>query len=75
MLGHQLGQDFIFGLDLPLQVVDSFLLAGMVRPSFRLKRSRPVLEELLLPAVEDRRLQAHLIAKLRGRLLVQQIPP
>ena len=61
MFGHQFGQDFIFGLDLPLQVVDSFLLAGMVRPSFRLKRSRPVLEELLLPAVENRRLETVLV--------------
>ena len=61
MFGHQFGQDLIFGLDLLLKVVDSFLLGGMVRPRFRLKRSRPVLEELLLPAVENRRLETMLV--------------
>jgi hypothetical protein len=46
MLRHQLGQDLIFGLDLLLKVFDWFLLGGMVRPRFRLKRGRPFLEEL-----------------------------
>ena len=55
MFGHQFGQHLIFGLDLLLKVVDSFLLGGMVRPRFRLKGSRPVLEKLLLSAGEDRR--------------------
>jgi hypothetical protein len=40
MFGHQFGQDLIFGLDLLLKVVDSFLLGGMVRLPFRLKRRR-----------------------------------
>jgi hypothetical protein len=40
------------------QVGDSLLLGGMVGPCFRLKSSRPVLEELLLPAVEDRGLES-----------------
>src|SRR5690349_9845014 len=35
----------------------------------------PVLEELLLPAVEDRGLESQLIAELRDVLLVQQMPP
>jgi hypothetical protein len=33
------------------------------------------LEEILLPAVEDRGLQAELVAELRDRLLLQQMPP
>jgi hypothetical protein len=33
----------------------------VVRPRFRLKGSRSILEELLLPAVEDRRLEAVLL--------------
>ena len=61
MFGHQFGQDLSFGLDRFLKVVDSFLLDGMVRPRFRLKRSRPVLEELLLSAVENRRLETVLV--------------
>jgi hypothetical protein len=39
------------------------------------RRQRPVLEELLLAAVEDRGLQTQLIAQLRDGLLVQQMPP
>ena len=58
MLRHQLGQDLVLGLDLLLQVLDPLLLGGMVGPAFRLEGGRPVLEELLLPAVEDRRLQS-----------------
>jgi hypothetical protein len=57
MLRHQFGQNFVLRLDLLLQVVDPFLLGGMVRPRFRLKGSRSILEELFPPAVEDRRLQ------------------
>jgi len=47
MLSHQFGQNFVFRLDLLLQVVGLFLLGGMVRPRFRLKGSRSILEELL----------------------------
>ena len=75
MLRHQLRQNLVLGLDLLLQVGDPLLLGGMVGPCFVLESSRPVLEELLLPAVEDRRLQANLIAQLRDWLLVQQMPP
>ena len=61
MLRHQLRQDLILGLDLLLQVVDPFLLDCMVGPRFRLEGSRPVLEELFLPAVEYCRLDAVLV--------------
>ena len=36
---------------------------------------RAVLEELLLPAVENGGLQAEFIAELRDRLILQQMPP
>src|SRR5579863_2831047 len=76
MLRHQLGQNLVLGLDLLLQVGDSLLLGGVVWPCFLLEgRRRPVLEELFLPAVEDRGLQAQFIAELRDGLLVQQMPP
>ena len=51
VLRHQLGQDFVLRLDLLLQVGDSLLLGGVVRPCFLLEGRRPVLEELFLPAV------------------------
>jgi len=75
MLRHQLGQDFVLRLDLLFQVGDPLLLGGVVGWPLLLEGRRPVLEELLLPAVEDRGLQAQFIAELRDRLLVQQMPP
>src|SRR5215470_3865552 len=47
----------------------------MVGPPFRLKGSRCVLEELLLPAVEDRGLESVLATQFRDRNLLQQMPP
>jgi hypothetical protein len=47
----------------------------MVRPCFQLEGSSPILEELLLPTVEDRGLQAEFIAEIRDRLILQQMPP
>src|SRR5947208_1127275 len=75
MLRHQFGQNLVLGLDLLLQVCDPLLVGGLVGRPPLIESSRPVFEELLLPAVEDRRLQANLIAQFRDRLLVQQMPP
>jgi len=75
VLRHQLGEDLVLGLDLLLQVGDPLLLCGVVGWPLLLEGRRPVLEELFLPAVEDRGLQAQLIAELGDRLLVQQMPP
>src|SRR3954470_19684363 len=75
MLGHQLSQNLVFGLDLLLQVGDPLLVGGVVRPRFPLEGRRAVLEELLLPAVEDRGLQSEFIAECRDRLLLKQMPP
>src|SRR6266436_6386566 len=58
VLRHQFRQDLILGLDLLLQIGDPLLLCGMVGPRFRLKGSRAVVEELLLPGVEDRGLES-----------------
>jgi hypothetical protein len=74
MLGHQLSQNLVLGLDL-LQVGDPALVGGVVGWPLLLEGGRPILEELLLPTVEDRGLQALLIAELRDRLLLQQVPP
>ena len=62
-------------VELLLQVGNSLLFGGVVRPCFLLEGRRPVLEELFLPAIEDRGLQAQFIAELLDRLLVQQMPP
>src|SRR5215472_12671787 len=75
MLGHQLRQNLVLGLDLLLQVGDPLLVGGVVRSRPLLEGGRAVLEELLLPAVEDRGLQAEFIAQLRDRFLLQQMPP
>ena len=71
MLGHQLRQNFILGLDFLLQVVDPFVFGLLVRPSLVLESRGPVLEELFLPPVEYRRLQPELIAEIGDRLLLQ----
>ena len=75
MLLHQFGQDLILALDLLLQVFDALLFGLRVSPRLGLERCDPVLEELLLPAVEDRRLQPQFVTELRDRLLLQQMAP
>jgi len=75
MLGHQLRQNLVLGLDLLLQVSDPLLVGGVVRSRPLLEGGRTVLEELLLPAVENRGLQAELITELRDWLLLQKMPP
>ena len=52
MLSHQLRQDLVLGLDLLLQVGDPLLVGGVVSWPLRFEGRRPILEELLLPAVE-----------------------
>src|SRR6266550_8984359 len=75
MLRHELGENLVLRLDLLLQVCNPLLVSGMVGWPFLLEGSSPVLEEFLLPAVEDRRLESHFIAQLRDGLLLQQVPP
>jgi hypothetical protein len=47
VLLHELGQDFIFTLDLLLQARDSLLLGLVIGAAFGLEGGGPVLEELL----------------------------
>jgi hypothetical protein len=75
MLGHQLSQDLVLRLDLLLQVGDPLLVGGMVGWPLLLEGRRAVLEELLLPPIEDCGLQAELVAELRDGLLLNQMPP
>jgi hypothetical protein len=74
MLRHQLRQDLVLGLDLLFQILDALLLGLRIGPGLILEGRRSVLEELLLPPVEDRWLQAQFLAELGDRFLVQQMP-
>ena len=47
----------------------------MVGPASLLKSCRAVLEELLLPAVEHRRLEPRLVTQIRDRHSFHQMPP
>jgi hypothetical protein len=61
VLGHQLGQHLVFGLDLLLQELDPLLFGLVGRAALSLESGRPVLEELFLPTVEHRGLQPQFI--------------
>ena len=65
MLGHQLGQNLILGLDLLFQSRDAFLFGLTIAAVLGLEGGGSVLKELLLPAIENRRLQRQLVAELR----------
>jgi hypothetical protein len=67
VIRHQLGQNLVLRLDLLLQVRNPLLVSGMVGRPFLLEGSSPVLEEFLLPAVEDRRVYFYLSSKLTLR--------
>jgi hypothetical protein len=75
MFRHQFGQHLILGLNLLGQLLDPFLLRLVAGAGLGLESCRPILEELLLPPVEDRRLESQFIAELGDRLLIQQVPP
>ncbi len=75
MLRHQLSQHLVLRLDLLFQILDALLLGLRVGTGFGLEGGPSVLEELLLPPVEDRGLKAQFIAELGDRLLVQQMAP
>jgi hypothetical protein len=64
MLRHQFGQHFILRLDLLFQIRDSFLLGLMVGAASLLESGGSVLEELFLPAVEQRRLEFKFLAQI-----------
>lgn len=53
MLRHQLRRDLILGVDLLLQIFDALLLGLLIGADLGLEGGRSVLEELLLPPVEN----------------------
>jgi hypothetical protein len=54
VLGHQLGQHLVFGLDLLLQELDPLLFGLMVRAALARESRSAILEELFLPTIEPR---------------------
>ena len=75
MLRRQLSQNLVLRLGLLLQVCNPFLVSGMVGWPLLLEGTSPVLEEFLLPAVEDRWLEPHFVAQLSRWPLLQRVPP
>jgi hypothetical protein len=67
MFRHQFGQHLILRLNFLLQIRNS-VQSGLIVGSASLLESRgSVLEELLLPVVEHRRLDPQLVAQIRDR--------
>ena len=58
MLVHPLGENLVPTLKFLLQGCDTMLLLALVSRGLASESSSAVLEELLLPTVEDRRLEA-----------------
>jgi hypothetical protein len=75
VLGHQFGENFVLGLDFLLQPRDAFLLGLATAAILGLESGGAVLKEFFLPAVENCRLKCQLVAELRDRLVVDQMPP
>ena len=51
------------------------MLQGLVRAAGTVEGGRSILKELFLPAVEDRRLKAPLVAQFGNRNMLQQVLP
>jgi hypothetical protein len=76
VLLHQLGQHLVLGAELGLQGSNLAVLgirAGLAAPAGLLEGGGAVLEENLLPVVEEGRLDAVLIAQVGDRDLLQEV--
>src|ERR1700688_796476 len=74
MLGHQVGQHLVLGLDLLLQELDPLLFGLVVLTALALEGGSTVLKELFLPTVEYRWLQPQFLTQIGNRHFVQQVP-
>ena len=75
MLGQQLGEHFVLGLDLSLEALAAFLLWRTPVARLVLEGGGAVFKELFLPTLEQSRLQLELAAELGDGLLLQQVSP
>src|SRR5512147_1205999 len=75
MFLHEFREDLVLALELLLEQCDLPIL-GVARASGAgLKRGRAVLEELLLPAVEHRGVDAVLVAQIRDGGVFEEMEP
>jgi hypothetical protein len=72
VLVHQFGQHLVLGLDLLFQKFNPLLFGLIVRAALSLERGSTVLEELFLPTVEHRWLQAQFFTQTGNRHFIQQ---
>src|SRR3954452_13130131 len=75
MLLHEFGEDFVLALALLLQEGDPPVLGVAGASGAGLERGRGVLEELLLPAVEHRGVDAVLVTEIRDRGVFEEVKP
>src|SRR5215216_3616089 len=75
MLLHEFGEDLVLALELLLEVGDPPVLVVAGASGAGLECGRGVLEELLLPAVEHRGVDAVLVTKVRDRGVLEEVKP
>src|SRR5262244_223500 len=75
MFLHQFGDDLVLALELVAQRGDGPLEVALRRGILALKGGRSVLEELLLPEVEQRGRELMLVAEVRDGDVVDQMAP
>jgi len=69
---HEFGEDLVLGLELPLEGLDA-LRVGVGLRAFGLEDGCAVLEELLLPSVEEVGMDAGFLADLGDGLMVEKM--
>jgi hypothetical protein len=75
MFFHQFGDDLVLPLELLPQRGDGLQMGGLGRAGLAVEGGRAVLEEQLLPGVEQGGLELVLIAKVGDGHLVDQVTP
>src|SRR3954454_11558569 len=75
MLLHEFGEDLVLALELLLKVGDPPVLGVAGASGAGLERGGGVLEELLLPAVEHRRVDSVLVTEIRDRGVFEEVKP
>jgi hypothetical protein len=75
MFLHQFGEDFVLALELLLQEGDPPVFGVAGSPGAGLEGGSGVLEELLLPTIEHRRVDAVLVTEIRDRRVFEEMEP
>ncbi len=75
MFLHQFGEDFVLALELLLQEGDPPVFGVAGSPGSGLEGGSGVLEELLLPAIEHRGVDAVLVTEIRDRRVFEEMEP